>query len=160
MTLLFKIGVTLILSILSGIFYKFGGTGKEEKSWIPMFLRKSWLRDWVIPMFSLAILFIWWKPNIWWGYLLSIPVYVFMGAALSTYWDWVTGNDNFMLHGFFVGISFFPFYWVGMHWYAILINALVSGILMWWLCVRTGNVWKEEFGRGFISAITRLFLII
>jgi hypothetical protein len=155
-----KIGLTLLCAVLSGFFYHCGGLGKDksEEGWIPLFLRQSWMRDWVIPAFSLVILFTWWKPNVWWGYLLSIPAYGIMGGALSTYWDWLCGEDNFFIHGFFVGLSFFPFYWAGLHWYMILANAIVSGLLMWWLCVRTGKAWLEENGRGFIAAITRLLL--
>ena len=149
--MIIKILLTVIFSCLSGLFYRFGGMDKPFK---------SWMRDWVVPIFSLGTLFILWQPNIWWGYLLSIPVYVLMALALSTYWDWLFNEDNFFIHGFFVGVSFFPFCFVGLHWYAVLINAVISGLLMWWLCIRTGNVFKEEFGRGFIAAIIRVLLVL
>jgi len=166
--MIIQILLTLVLSCLSGLFYRFGGMGKEEQSWVPMFLRKSWIRDWVIPAFSLGVLFTWWKPSVWQGYLLSIPVYLLTGGALSTYWDWINkffGDDegekwyNWLLHGFFVGLAFFPFYWAGIHWWAILSNAVVSGLLMMWISERSSNVWIEECGRGFIATITRIFLL-
>lgn len=169
--------ITLIVSLLSAYFYHCGGLGKttqvekNEDKWVPLFLRMSWVRDWVCPLFSLIILFTWWKPNIWQGYLLSIPVYGLMGIAFSTYWDdsknkfidrinkvinWKYPQDNFYLHGLFIGLSFFPFYFVGMKLWTILASSIISAILMGWLCDRTNKSWLEECGRGFISAITRV----
>ena len=154
--------ITLIVSLLSAYFYHCGGLGKttqvekNEDKWVPLFLRRSWVRDWICPLFSLIILFTWWKPNIWWGYLLSIPVYGLMGIAFSTYWDWINGKDLFWLHGLFIGLSFFPFYFVGMKLWTILASSIISAILMGWLCDRTNKSWLEECGRGFISAITRV----
>jgi len=163
---LLKIVITLFVSSLSAICYHAGGLGKttkedkQEDPWIPLFMRESWIRDWLCPLFSSIVLFNWWQPNVWWGYLLAIPSYGLMGGALSTYWDWITGKDIFWIHGFFVGLSFFPFYWAGMHWWAILINTVVSAILMGWLCARTKSATLEEMGRGFISAVTRILLVL
>ena len=170
-----KVLFTLISVVLSGFFYHCGGLGstteeeKKEEPWIPLFLRHSWVRDWLLPAFSLIILFVWWKPNSNYGYLLSIPSYGLMGGALSTYWDKLTKLwrkneseywENWFLHGFFVGLSFFPFIFAGIKWYSVLINALVSGLLMMWISVRTRRVFVEEFGRGVVSAGTRLLLLI
>jgi hypothetical protein len=170
-----KILLTLLSISLSGFFYRCGGLGsiteeeKKEEKWIPLFLRQSWIRDWVLPAFSLIILFTWWKPDSNYGYLLSIPSYGLMGGTLSTYWDKLTklwrGDEseyweNWFLHGFFVGLSFFPFIFAGIAWYNVLINALFSGLLMMWISERTGKATLEEFGRGGISAGTRLLLLI
>lgn len=167
MIFLIKLCITLLVSLCSAFCYHAGGLGstsneeQNEDTWVPLFMRKSWVRDWLCPLFSLTVLFIWWQPNIWYGYLLSIPAYGLMGAALSTYWDFLFNNvDNFFIHGFFVGLSFFPFYFVGMHWWAILINAIASAILMGWLCARTKSATLEEMGRGLISSITRALLVL
>jgi hypothetical protein len=165
-----KCFLTLVFIVLSGLFYRFGGIGKEEQSWIPMFLRKSCLRDWILPLFSLGVLFTWWKPEYWQYYLLAIPSYLLNGFALSTYWGFLNkflGKDkkdkfwwNWLLHGFFIGFSFFPFYWAGLTWYSIVLNSIISGGLMMWISERTNKVWIEECGRGVITTITRLILLI
>ncbi len=168
--MIIQVLVTLLSVGLSAFFYRCGGMSKNEKSCIPSFLRRSWIRDWILPTFSLIILFTWWKPTNNLYYLLFMPTYILNGLALSTYWGFVNkwlGKDkkdkywlNWLLHGFFVGLSFFPFIWSGIKWYSVLINALVSGLLMMWISERSSKVFTEESGRGGISAISRLALLI
>lgn len=167
--MILKAILTLFSIAISGFLYRCGGMSVDEVSKIPKFLRKSWIRDWLIPAFSLIILFTWWKPNVWWGYLLILPTYILNGFALSSYWSWLTKLwrntktkywENWLLHGFFIGLSFFLFIGVGLKWYSILVNALLSGLLMMWISERSGKVFTEEFGRGAISTATRLVLLI
>lgn len=155
-----KIIISIISSILSSIAYRAGGMSKEEKHWIPRFMRKSWVRDWLCPACGLGVLLAWWQPNSALGWIMILPYYVLSGLALSTYWDWLFGYDSFYLHGFMAGLAAFPLCWAGLHWWTILVNAIISGGLMGWLSVRTGNVNKEEYGRGAIFAITKLLLLI
>ena len=160
--ILLPILFTLFCIVMSAFLYRFGGMSKEEAKQyhIPSFLANSWIRDWLCPLFNYLVLLTWWHPTHLIQYLWLIPAYGLTGGAFSTYWDWLFRKDTFWLHGFMIGLASFPLYWAGIHWYAILANAIVSGVLMGWLCARTGNVWKEELGRGGISAITRLLLII
>ena len=90
-----------------------------------------------------------------------------MGGFLTAYWDFVNpwfGKKeedkywwNWLLHGVFVGLgATLPFYWVGMAWWIILLNAIVSGVLMMVISEFSGNVFVEEIGRGFIATIVRV----
>ena len=151
-----KILITFIACCLSGIFYRFGGMDKPFR---------SWMRDWICPAFSLIVLFCWWRPAHWSGYLWSIPFYALCGGALSTYWDfinkWFGQSDdkrwyNWFLHGFFVGFSAFVFIFAGLPWWSVVISSVLSGIFMMVISVVWSNVWIEEIGRGIISALCRL----
>ncbi len=156
-----KLIIALIASCLSGYFYHAGGLAKgKEDTWIPQFMRHSWVRDWICPLFSLIVLFTWWRPDTWQGYWLSIPSYILMAGALSTYWKKLFGKISYWVHGLFVGLSFFPFYWAGMHWWAIAASGVITCLLMGWLCDRTTKATKEELGRGFIAAATKIILKI
>ncbi len=110
----------LILAILAGVLGRLGGAGKTGDCWD--FARRSWVRDWLIPPLALVAL---WRFN-WWTFLL---VWGLMGAAFSTYEDVIFGYDNLWFSGFVVGLSSWPLFFVGIHWYAILLWAFVLAIL-------------------------------
>ena len=158
----------VLSSLIAGILYHAGGLAEgNEDTWIPQFLRHSWVRDWLCPIFSLIVLFTQFHPHVWYQYLLGIPAWVLMAIATSSCWSWLTqlwrGNknkyaENWFLHGFFIGLAFFPFCWIGLSIGWLLINAFVSGALCTWVSVRTGKSLTEEIGRGFVITITRLFL--
>lgn len=135
------------------MFYRFGGMDKPFK---------SWMRDWVCPIFSLGVLLIQ-RPDLW-NWLL-VPSYLLMAGALSTYWDWLTKIwrktedkywENWMIHGFFIGISIFPLYWAGLDLSTIFLNGLFSAITMMVVSELSENVWVEECGRGTITALVRI----
>jgi hypothetical protein len=164
-----KIIIALILAFISGFLYRLGGMSQDcPPAWIPKAWRKRWVRAWLIPPFSLASLFLWWGPSgAWWMILLmSLLSWGLMGGFLTTYWDWLTKIwrktedeywENWLLHGFFVGLgATLPFLWVGMAWWIILANCVVSGLLMMAISEFSGNVWVEEIGRGFVATITRI----
>ena len=163
-----KWAITLIASLASGYLYHAGGLSKgSEDPWIPQFLRRSWVRDWLCPLFSLIVLFTWWRPEQAKFYLLASPSYILEAIAFSSYWSWLTclwrGDkdkywENWFLHGFFVGASFFPFCWAGIAWYWLLASSIVSGLLMMWISCRTGKSWLEECGRGFVAAGAKIIL--
>lgn len=160
--------ITVLLSILAGFLYRFGGLGKEDPCLVPKWLRHSWIRDWLIPSVSLATLFLWWKPTSQIGYLALIPAYGLLGGGFSTYWDWINkyfGDNedekwyNWLIHGFFVGIAFFPFCFVGLSFIELLIRSVICGILMAIVGILSDNVWIEEFGRGIIANISRGWIL-
>lgn len=89
-----------------------------------------------------------------------IPAVVLTGGALTTYWDELFGFDNFWFAGFMVALGAFPMYWVGVHWYMILIRAVLLAVLWGGWCAVFSNDWIEECGRGaFIAATLPLLLI-
>ncbi len=158
--MLIKLAIALVLALLSAVCYRAGGMGKEvtaKPTWMPMGMRKSWVRDWICPAFALITLFLFFKPTVWWGYLLAIPVYGLNGGAFSTYWDWAFGgNDNYYAHGFFVGLSFFPFCFVGMPWWMLVIQVVGISVSMGLWSAKTDKDYLEEYGRGFFSSIFRV----
>jgi len=157
-----KLGALVILSGLSAILYRAGGMGQEDTArpkWIPKWLRHSWIRDWLIPPLSITGLLLFWHEAPPLHLLIaSICTWGAMGAALSTYWDWVPfnkGKDNFWMHGFFVGISTLPFFFFGYAWWAVLSQALISAVGMGLISTMSDVDYVEEFGRGFFATIVR-----
>ena len=149
-----------IAVILSALLYRFGGMSKEEVSWVPIILRKSWIRDWVIPLVCYGYMLTLQHPFNLLGWLLLIPTIALTGGAISTYWDKLFGKDNFYAHGFMIGLAAFPLIWAGVAWWLILIRALAMGLGMGLWCRWFSNVWVEECGRGaFIAANLPLLVI-
>jgi len=152
--------VILLSTIVSSVLYRAGGLAKDspECPWIPKWMRKSWIRDWIIPM--VCILAIWITCHIgislWW-----LLFYGLTGGALTTYWDWLfKDKDNFWFAGFMVGIATFPLIFCGLHWYMVLARALVLAVLWGGWCAIFKNSTVEECGRGaFITATIPLLMI-
>ena len=141
----------LTACILSAILYRAGGMGKEditEPKWIPKWLRKSWVRDWLCPACLCLALFSFWRPSslLDWGILLLS--YGLLGASLSTYWDEVFGYDNFWFHGFMCGLAGIPLLWVGVTWWVILarLTLCTVGMGLWSKFIKRDV--PQELGRG------------
>lgn len=146
-----KIIIWLILTVICSALYRAGGYGKPFK---------SWHRDWLCPACVYGALLIFWHPALWWQYLLILPAYGLLGAALTTYLDTIFGYDNFWAAGLLCGLAAFPLYWAGISWYAILIRAVLIGILWGAWCKIFSNDTTEELGRGSFICITIPLLLI
>ncbi len=158
-----KIIVGVIATILSALCYRAGGMGKEDEAkpkWIPKWLRKSWVRDWLCPAFVYGSLLLFWQPVLWWEWCWLIICYPLLGGALSTYWDWLFGFDNFWFAGFMCGIAAFPLIFCGMAGSFILLRAVILAVL-WgvWSLLWTED-YVEEMGRGVFLVLTMLLLLI
>jgi hypothetical protein len=147
-----KIIILLILSIISGVLYRMGGKGKPYN---------TKYRDLGCPL--IAIITLWFlvgfQLSYWWVYLL---IFGLMFGALTTYWDFLFGFDNYWFHGFMVGLSIFPLFWIGIHWWAILIYSISLAVSMGiWSKLISWDV-AEEFGRGFFITLllSTLFLLL
>lgn len=136
----------IVCVIFSSILYRAGGMSKEQKYWIPVWARHSWVRDWLCPFFCLLPLFIQ-HPH--WVFILS---YGLMGASFSTYWDWLFKFDNYWFSGFMVGVSLVPLVFIGFVWWVILLKAVLIGIAWGGWCAIFKNDHVEEHGRGGIAA--------
>jgi len=158
-----KIIFGVLATILSAIAYRAGGMGTEDTAkpeWIPKWLRKSWIRDWLCPAFVYGCLLSSWSPSLWWEWLLLILCYPLLGACLSTYWDWLFGFDNFWFAGFMCGIAAFPLIFCGYAWWLILARAILLAILWGGWSLLWTEVEYEEMGRGaFLVATVPLLLI-
>lgn len=141
-----------VLSILSSILYRAGGLSKSQPYWIPIFLRKSFVRDYFCPILCLL------PPCIndpHWVYLI---VYFLMVGGFSTYWDRLFGYDNFAFAGFMLGIAALPLMYVGFPLSHLIVRALVIGLLWWIITHFFSNDHIEEHGRGFFVCIATYFL--
>lgn len=92
----------------------------------------------------------------WWVYLLLL---IANYGALSTYHDYLVkdGSENWLcwtMTGFVYGLACLPLIWLGVHWYAILIRAVVLAIAIPLLRENTVKVEVEELGSGFLYLVT------
>lgn len=107
-----------ILSIISGICGRLGGKGKPYK---------TWMRDWLIPLFCLITLWQFqFNIKFWWIYLIT---YILIGLSLTTYWDWLFGFDNLWFSGFMTGLSIFPYIIINQHWIKLVIYSLTLAVI-------------------------------
>ena len=148
---IYQIAGWLLACVLSAICYRAGGMAKNpdtEPKWIPMWMRQSWVRDWLCPLFSYGSLLLFWQPDIWYGWILLAIAYGLLGGALSTYWDFLFGFDNFWFSGFVCGLAAFPLIFCGLDWWIVLIRAILLAILWGGWCAWQTNDVREEMGRG------------
>jgi len=69
-------------------------------------------------------------------------------GAISTYWDWLFGYDNFFAHGLGCSLATIPLYWVGVPWWILLIHGVICTLGMGLWSKLIGNDVLEECGRG------------
>ena len=146
-----------LLAGISSLCYRAGGMK-------PPF--KSWMRDWLIPIpAAIAIISLQgFHLAYWWAYIVH---YGLLGAALSTYWDFLFKEDNFYTHGFFIGLAILPLAVTGIPLHLIALRtavlALSMGLLNFvvnkirWL---PGKDWIEELSRGFLVVISLKLLFL
>lgn len=149
---------TLIASVIAALLYRAGGWGKPFK---------TWMRDWIIPPLAYGLLLYLKPPTIWWQWLLILPAILLTGGALTAYWGKLfNGVDNFYMHGAMIGLGAFPFIWMGVHWWMILIRLIVLGLAMGSLNIWINKTkipfkdWIEELFRGFVVVVTILLLLM
>jgi hypothetical protein len=141
------IAIIILLSIISGVFGRMGGSDKYNGKW-----RDAGCSFLIV--LALIILF-GWQQERWWAYL---AVFGLSWGAFSTYQDTIWGYDNLWASGFLVGLAAFPAYWLGVPWWVIGIRAIVLclawGLLNKYLPPKVW-VWRrdvvEEFSRYFVS---------
>ena len=102
----------------------------------------------------------------WYCYAISFLLH---WSALSTYHKWLnkyfhksTDNShwfNWIAHGIGIGLAMFPFAWIGIAWWLILIRTIVLCIsIMTWSELNDNAVW-EECGRGVLIIVTLPILL-
>ena len=153
MSIWLKILVTIGLSFISGLLYHLGGGAEKGYN-------TKW-RDWGCSLIALICLWLLKGLNFafWWGY---IAFFLLSWGALSTYWK--KGVDakaiNWFFHGFGCGLATIPFYWLGIHWWAILVRTVILGLTMMWWSENNDDVFWEEGGRGTLIILTLPILLI
>jgi len=141
----------LIACVISAVLYRAGGMGKEataEPKWIPLWLRKSWVRDWLLPGVLLSSLLPFFFTFSWLSLGMVLLFYILSGAALSTYWDFLFGEDNFYAHGFFCGLAGIPLIWAGIPIWIIAGRLIICTVGMGLWSKLVGKDYVEEMGRG------------
>jgi len=151
-----KVAIWLLACVVSAILYRAGGMSKDadaKPTWIPMWIRNSWCRDWLCPACVYGSLLLFWQPSSSLGWILLLICYPLLGGALSTYWDFVFKFDNYWFSGFMCGVAAFPLIFCGIAWWLILVRAIFLA-LSWGLWSKYQDVdYIEEFGRGFFLVI-------
>ena len=168
--------IKILLSILSAIFYRLGGLkGFNTK-----------FRDFGCPTIALLFMLKYGSGYSFWTHFLAFGLTF---GALTTYWDksknkfkdticqainWQYPEDNFYLHGYFVGIAYIPYViergfsggLVTPGMVVLTLRALLLGILMGGLNYLVHNKihvkhtdWIEELFRGLIIVATLQMLL-
>lgn len=151
----------LVLSIFCGLFYRFGGMGKEldvEPKWVPIFMRNTRFRDCGCSLLSVLLL----------GYLIAwhwslILVFGLTWGSLSTYFK-KKGTDakwwNWLLVGLFISLATLPFIITQGLWAGFVSRTIIlSGAMMIWAEIIKNDV-VEECGRGALIILTIPLLMI
>jgi hypothetical protein len=152
-----RVLILLVLSFISGLLYRFGGSEKRGDKWD--FLRRSITRDLGCSLLITLGINVWLGWMVWWA---SIIHFGLLWGALSTYWDWLNKERKvwwtWLITGAFYGLACLPFLWDGLPIFSLLLRVVVLGVstMAWRL------VWKwdiaEEFGVGVLLGLT-IFLL-
>jgi hypothetical protein len=141
-----KITLLIILSLLSGIAYRMGGSGRYSRL----------CRILGVPAVSTLALILSGCRN-----PISLTIHFgILAGMISTYWDFLFGDvDNFYVHGLMCGLAALAL--VGIYpWWLILARAAILGATMGLWCKIFKWAVLEEVGRGtFIVASLLLFLL-
>lgn len=153
----------ILLSMISGLLYHFGGLskkeGKEKFKFLPIWIFNSQSRDVgvsIIGVLSMLILGIW----SWWLILCLFIEF----ASLTTYWNFKDGSQekwyHFGLHGLGISIAYLPFVIVTHSWLSFGIRCIfLFGFMSIWSIVQK-NVSPQEIGRGIAINVSRLLFLI
>lgn len=142
----------IALSVLSGVLYRLGGMkGFNTK-----------VRDFGVPLVCLAYMLSFVAVD-WWVHAISA---VLLFASLTTYWQFIHGEDDFYIHGAGIGLAYLA-YSVVVPWWIICVRAVLLSLFMGGLnwAVHKFNVKHsddiEELSRGFVTCLSlALFKII
>ncbi len=151
-----------LLSIISAILYRLGGSSKSDQDkefpWIPKWFKnigkKRDAMSNIVKLFGVYLLGI--QAPFWLGWFLSFGL---LWASLSSYWDWMFGYDNHYMHGFMCGFSLLPLViWGSLGLIPFLVQSVVLGLAMGLWSKYNGNATKEELGRGAFLTLSNLLL--
>lgn len=138
-----------IAYILSAIFYRAGGMGKEvtaKPSWIPKWMRFSLMRDVPCSALLITLAMVWFGvSDNWLGYVVSFGL---SWAALSTYYDSIFGHDNYFAHGLGCGLAGLPLLMCGVPLWILLIRLIICTLGMGIWSKKVTVDYQAEFGRG------------
>lgn len=147
--------VTAIASVVSALFYRWGGLSKEEAAqnwpWVPQWLINSKTRDVGCSLLTVGWMLLFYPTVDWWCYLVAFGI---SWGMLTTYWDFLFGYDNFYAHGFGVALALLPFAILTGMWIGFAIRLVVLSLAMGIWSQQTGNADAEELGRGAVIVLS------
>lgn len=151
-----KTVVWLVISVISALLYWLGGRSWGNKA----------IRRFGCPLVVYG--YLWWLKSFSGlkSAILLVCAYILTALALSTYHDYLAPDKTsenwlcWLMTGLCYGLAAFPLIWTGIHWYLILIRAIILAITIMWLRERTGKDWLEEMGSGFLLCVTIPILLI
>jgi hypothetical protein len=152
--------ILVILGIFSGIVYRAGGADWGKTT--------LW-RDLGVPAICLTSLSYIGRSALHGPTMLKLGVFItsflLFWAALTTYRYFLPKPKDYKfihyaLHGFFCGLAFLPFMTLGIHWYWILLRAMILFVTVGTWSAYTDQVDFDEGGRGVLFAITIPLLIL
>lgn len=148
MDLVNKIVLTILLSSISGIFYRMGGSGNY-----PRWTRQAGLTViMIVEMFLLG--YFKWPLALCAGLLYGLSTTYFKKKGTDAQWY------NWLCVGLAFSISMLPIVIFSGLWIGFIIRTIVcTSLVVIWSQIN-GNAVKEELGRGFIPTITLPLLLI
>ena len=148
MEILYKIGIVIVLSILSGILYRIGGTNKGTL-WRDIGCSLvTLIALWLLLGFILSY---------WWAYLLTFGL---SWGALASYWGLDEKKWGYWAHGLGISLAILPIVWITRHWLGFVLWTIVltTFITIWSELVSKDVI--EEKGRGFAIIATMPLLLL
>jgi len=162
--------VTVICALISAVLYRLGGMSVAEAQqyppwkWFPPALVNTKARDIGCAAVSVA----------WFGLLYQFPAgtpgwqiglayfFCFLATfgALTTYWDFLFGYDNFYFHGFMIGVAKIFFAVFSGAWLAWGIQCIACAVIMGMISQFFSNVYVEECGRGATMPVSQLPFVL
>ena len=137
--------LTIILfSVACGVLGRMGGSGKYSRL----------TRVIGVPFLCTLLAYILGCHN----YLMLLLSMGLMVAAISTYWDFLFGYDNFWFHGFMLGIATLPIAYDTGHWLGFVALVAIRTIFIGLWCKFVGWDVAEEFGRYASLPVTVLLI--
>lgn len=150
----FKIIVWLGLSILSGIFYRMGGSDKYNTKW----------RD--IGCMLCAMLVLIFNGSLVYNVSMIIGLVLTAGltfVSLTTYFKKKNTDAmwwNWTLVGLAWGLATLPFVFITQHWLGFILRTIFLGGSVTFWSQGIGDVKWEETGRGVLLTFTMPLLLI
>lgn len=166
------IGTILLLAGLSGWLYHLGGINHLKRPNFPILRQKP--RDMgcaILVLVCMLLLGFKFNPATWYDWIIWLLCFGITWGSTSTYFDTVFFNpikpkDNFWMHGWFIGISLFPYCILYGEWVTLVLRGLLCAVFMGLWSLYTPPLFDieearvEEFGRGLIIPLSMLLFLI
>ena len=150
MEITFRFGSVIILSILSGILYRIGGTNKGT----------LW-RDIGCSLVTLLTCFLF---GLYTSFVSSLIVYIITfglsWSALSAYWEQDEKKWGYWAHGLGLSLALIPIAYITNNWFGFGIRCIILTALITIISEYFTKDWLEEGLRGITIILTIPILLL